>query len=80
MEQPKAVSRRTIDCKTVMERTGIKGRSTIWRKVREGSMPAPIVIGANSRRWFEDEIEDWLASRPRVTYAPLAPEQPSQTP
>jgi predicted DNA-binding transcriptional regulator AlpA len=72
MEQSKTAGRRTIDCKTVMDRTGIKGRSTVWRKVRDGSLPAPIVTGANSRRWFEDEIDAWLASRPRVSYAPAA--------
>ena len=72
MEQLKISGRRTIDCKTVMDKIGIKGRSTVWRKVRDGSLPAPIVTGANRRRWFEDEIDAWLASRPRVSYAPRA--------
>jgi prophage regulatory protein len=76
MDQHKLTCRRTIDCKTVMDRTGIKGRSTIWRKVRDGSLPAPIITGINSRRWFEDEIDAWLASRPRVNYAP-SPAQPA---
>ncbi len=55
-----------------MERTGIKGRSTIWRKVRDGSLPLPIVTGTNSRRWNEDEIDAWLASRPQWPTAPQA--------
>lgn len=40
----------------------------IWRDVRAGKFPAPIQLGPNSIGWYEDEIADWLASRPRRTY------------
>lgn len=52
----------------VMARTGLRARSTIWRKVRDGSFPAPVQIGANSIGWPADEISDWLAAQPRRTY------------
>jgi len=47
-----------------------KSRVQIWRDVRRGLFPAPIQLGPNSVAWFEDEIDDWLASRERVIYAP----------
>lgn len=55
----------------VMSRTGLS-RTTIWRRVRAGTFPAPIELGANSIGWREDQIADWIAARPRVTYAPPA--------
>ena len=46
-------------------------RSTIYRKMGEGSFPEPLRVGVRAVRWREAEIEDWLASRPRATgYAP----------
>ena len=45
-----------------------KKRVTLWRGVRAGTFPAE--LGPNSIGWFEDEIDAWLASRPRRTYRP----------
>ena len=45
-------------------------RVTAWRAVRDGLLPAPIILGPNSVGWYESEIDEWLASRPRVSYAP----------
>ena len=45
-------------------------RVKAWRDVRDGLLPSPIVLGPNSVGWFEDEIDEWLANRPRVNYAP----------
>jgi prophage regulatory protein len=45
-----------------------KSRSTNWRKIRDDKHPPPIEIGPNSVAWFEDEVDDWLASRPRRRY------------
>ncbi len=50
-------------------------RVKAWRDVRAGLLPPPIVLGPNSVGWFEDEIDQWLAERPRVNYAP----QPAET-
>ncbi len=50
----------------VAARTGL-GRTTIYRKMREGSFPEPLKIGARAVRWPESEIEEWLATRPRAT-------------
>lgn len=42
-------------------------RTTIYRKMRDGSFPEPLKIGDRAVRWRELEIEAWLASRPRAT-------------
>jgi predicted DNA-binding transcriptional regulator AlpA len=59
-----------IDIERVMDKLAIGNRSTVWRKVRDGSLPAPVSTGPNSRRWFEDEIDAVMASLPRVAYKP----------
>ena len=48
-----------------------KSRQQTWRDIRAGTFPAPIELGPNSVGWYEDEIDDWLASRPRRTYRAL---------
>ena len=55
----------------VMARVGLS-RTTIWRKIRANEFPAPISLGENSVGWPSAWIEDWLTSRPRVSYAPAA--------
>ena len=40
-------------------------RITIWRLEREGKFPSRLRLTANRIGWFEDEIEEWLESRPR---------------
>lgn len=52
----------------VKDRTKLS-RVQRWRRVRAGTFPAPVQLGPNSIGWYEDEIEDWLKSRPRVSYA-----------
>ena len=42
-------------------------RSTIYRKMREGTFPEPIRIGVRAVRWPAHELEDWLVSLPRAT-------------
>ena len=60
--------RRIILGKAVEHRTG-KGRVQRWRDIKAGKFPVPVEIGANRIGWFEDEIDAWLASRPRRTYS-----------
>ena len=57
---------RLLRLSEVRTRTAL-GRSTIYRKMRDGSFPKPLKIGARAVRWRESEIEAWLAARPRAT-------------
>jgi len=54
---------------TVHEKTG-KSRSQAWRDIKAGRFPAPVQTGPNSVAWYEHEIDAYVASRPRVSYAP----------
>ena len=51
---------RIIRLKTVLSRTGLS-RSTIYRKIAEGTFPAQIRISANGAGWRESDINRWIA-------------------
>ncbi|MGN8119753.1 helix-turn-helix transcriptional regulator [Labrys sp. 22185] len=52
---------RIIRMKTVQSRTGLS-RSTIYRKIAEGTFPPQIKISINGAGWHESEINRWIAS------------------
>lgn len=46
-------------------------RSSIYRLESEGLFPKRIQLGAgHSVGWYLHEVEEWIASRPRVSDAP----------
>ena len=57
---------RIIRLPEVMDRIGL-GRSTIYDKIASGCFPEPLSLGARSVGWWESEVNEWLASRPRVS-------------
>lgn len=52
---------RIIRLKTVLARTGLS-RSTIYRKIAEGTFPAQIKISTNGAGWKESDINRWVAN------------------
>lgn len=52
---------RIIRLNTVRFRTGLS-RSTIYRKIREGTFPAQIRISINGAGWKESDINRWIAN------------------
>ncbi len=50
----------------VQKRCGL-ARTTIYRKMREGTFPTPLQVGTRAVRWPESEITAWLESCPRAT-------------
>lgn len=52
------------------------GRTTIWRRERAGDFPLRVRLGPASVGWVAEEIEAWIASRPRGTLA-TQPQAPS---
>jgi len=46
----------------VERRTGLS-RSTIYQRMKDGTFPAPISLGAKAVGWLENEITAWLAER-----------------
>ncbi|WP_315774022.1 MULTISPECIES: AlpA family transcriptional regulator [unclassified Bradyrhizobium] len=50
---------RIIRLKTVLARTGLS-RSTIYRKIAEGTFPAQLKISSNGSGWHESDINRWI--------------------
>ena len=46
-----------------------RSRTQIWRDIRAGKFPAPLVLGKNAVGWYEHEVVAWMESRPRAAYA-----------
>lgn len=42
------------------------GRSTIYRKISEGTFPPPLQLSAGCVRWNEDDLIAWRDALPRV--------------
>ena len=51
---------RIVRLKTVLARTGLS-RSTIYRKIAEGTFPTQIKISVNGTGWRESDIDRWIA-------------------
>jgi prophage regulatory protein len=62
-EKPRR-NRRLISLKTVQGRTGLK-HTTIYKGVALGTFPQPVQISSRCTRWYEDEVDDWIAALPR---------------
>lgn len=54
---------RLITKSEVCERLGVS-RSTLHRWMDAGAFPAPRQIGPRAVRWPEDQVNDWIDSRP----------------
>jgi prophage regulatory protein len=51
---------RIIRLRTILARTGLS-RSTIYRKIAEGTFPPQIKISVNGTGWHESDINRWIA-------------------
>jgi prophage regulatory protein len=49
-----------IRLKTVLARTGLS-RSTLYRKIAEGTFPAQLKISTNGSGWHESDVDRWIA-------------------
>ncbi len=58
-DQDVLLTRREIE-----QRTGLS-RSTIYRKMREGTFPVPLKVSERAVRWRERDIRAYVDSRPR---------------
>jgi prophage regulatory protein len=56
-----ASNERIIRLKTVLARTGLS-RSTLYRKVADGTFPRQISISVNGAGWYESAVERWIAN------------------
>jgi prophage regulatory protein len=54
---------RIIRLRTVLDRTGLS-RSTVYRKIAEGTFPSQLRISVNGAGWSEAEINRWVSNPP----------------
>jgi prophage regulatory protein len=51
---------RIVRLRTVLARTGLS-RSTIYRKIAEGTFPAQLKISIQGSGWRESDIDRWIS-------------------
>lgn len=56
------MTEKLLSAKDVQEITGIKSRSTLWRKSRDvkDQFPMPYSQGTCFTRWKLSEVEEWI--------------------
>ena len=55
-------AKRFIRLPEVINRTGYR-RTSIYEKIAEGTIPAPIKLGPRAVAWVSEEIEEWMDAR-----------------
>jgi len=59
-------SDRLIYFKDLKPRKGIKlSEMSLWRMMKAGEFPQPVIVGKQRKAWFESEIDEWIANLPR---------------
>ena len=67
---------RIIRLRTVLDRTGLS-RSTVYRKIAEGTFPSQVRISVHGAGWRESAINRWIADP--VSYREEITDQVAQT-
>ena len=52
--------------KEVVHMTGLS-RVTIWRLEQRREFPRKFALSPNRVGWLENEVQDWIGSRPRIS-------------
>jgi prophage regulatory protein len=52
--------------KALLKLLGNPGRTTVWRWEKNGQFPRRRKLGGRSVGWLENEVLEWIASRPQV--------------
>jgi prophage regulatory protein len=71
--EPSPMPNRIIRLRTVLDRTGLS-RSTLYRKIGEGTFPPQLRISVHGAGWSEAEVERWVANPAGWRVQPLASE------
>ena len=59
------MSRRVLRLKDVKEATGLS-RSSIYALQQRGIFPQSIRVGPKATGWYEDEVQNYIETRPRT--------------
>ena len=55
----------------VLRLTGLS-KATVYRLMDEGLFPGHVLLGPRAVGWYEHEVREWLANRPRAGRAPVS--------
>jgi prophage regulatory protein len=58
---PMSNAEKIIRLKTVLDRTGLS-RSTMYRKITEGTFPRRVPISIHGTGWYESAVNRWIAN------------------
>lgn len=47
----------------VLERTGVKAKSTIYKWMGEGTFPEPVKLSKRLVLWIRTDVEDWCKAQ-----------------
>jgi prophage regulatory protein len=50
---------RVVRIRAVLERTGLS-RSTVYRKIHEGTFPQLVKLGKHASGWRESDLNQWI--------------------
>ena len=67
---------RFLRVRTVVEMVGLS-KSTLYARIRDGSFPRPIQIGAQTVAFLESEVFDWMKDKAARRAAKPAHDWPS---
>ncbi|MCE3004464.1 MAG: AlpA family transcriptional regulator [Xanthomonadaceae bacterium] len=56
------IGRRLLRLPDVQAIVGLR-RSEIYRRIRNGTFPAPIRLGTNAVAWLQSDLDAWIAAR-----------------
>ena len=64
------IKRKTIQNQMIIrsylcERTS-SSKTFIYGRIKAGDFPKPVRLGPGSVGWYESEVDEWIATRPRV--------------
>jgi len=57
----KEVARRILRLKEVIRLTGLS-KSSIYKRIEEGTLPRQVRLGGRAVGWWEHEIQEWLTN------------------
>lgn len=52
---------RLVRLSEVVERVGL-GKSSIYKRMEEGTFPRPLSLGPNTVRWRSSDIDAWISN------------------
>ena len=64
-------STRLIRISEAMELTSLS-RAHLWRLMKTGNFPAPVVLSRRARAWRLDEVLDWIEQKSAERPAPVS--------